>query len=111
MKSLFRLTLLASVLLLAFGSASAKMKKPVQASPKPTAATEVDDALSEFKAAAERLGKSMAKAADEDTAEARAKILKTMNGAIRELSRSMNRASEHFEANHAPSPSPGPGTH
>jgi hypothetical protein len=72
---------------------------------------DLDRAFGEFKTSAERLGKSLAKAADEDTAGARKKIAKTMNGAILELSRAMDKASERFESSRPekkPAPKPTP---
>ena len=100
----FLMCAISTALLISAGIPSpafSKMKKAPSASPVPRseAASEMDQALGEFKTAAERLGKSMGKAADENTADARLKIMKTMNGAIQELSHTMNRAAQKIESN------------
>jgi hypothetical protein len=66
--------------------------------PPSAASAELDKAFAEFKAAADRLGKSMAKAANENTVEARQKIMHTMSGAVRELGQTMNQASQKLES-------------
>jgi ElaB/YqjD/DUF883 family membrane-anchored ribosome-binding protein len=70
-------------------------KSPTTA-PSPSTEKEADleHALAEFKAAAERLGKSMAQAAENGSTEARNKVTKTMNKAILELSHSMDKAAQ-----------------
>jgi ElaB/YqjD/DUF883 family membrane-anchored ribosome-binding protein len=71
--------------------------------------SDLDRSFDEFKAAAERLGKAMGKAADSNTVEVREKVMKTMSGVMVQLSHTLNDTAKKIEPTpKAASPTPSP---
>jgi hypothetical protein len=80
---------------------------PAKPSPSPKQQAELDHAVSEFENAADQLGKALSHAADENTTQARKKMIEISSSVLKQLSDAMNQAAKEIHPRNEPSPSAG----